>query len=291
MAVRLALVLLLLGARLAAATSYAPPQKRDVRSPDGAFVLHVDPAAGRLTVATTADPATPLWSIPRRIQFEEYFLAPGGQHVGVVAWRFVQVDKLDDPGVEILGASGPVATYSIRSLVSQPSVIYGVGPIGPFWRDWLADTSQDGARLVVEPTGLHRYVFDLAAGRQIASELRLAGVGGLAVAFSFLLVAAALVVWTRRARRTAEWPPEQRRYGLAVAPAIAALVWLWLHAGGALFVPAEYLAVPRIALAVFAIGVTPVALLAIARLPAGRRAGRILLAVATPIVVGLVAIL
>jgi hypothetical protein len=289
MAVRALLVLLLLGVRIAAATSYAPPAKRDVRSPDGAFVLHVDPAAGRLTVATTADPATPVWSVARRIQFEEYFVAPGGQHIGVVAWRFIQVDKLDDPGVEILGASGPVARYSIRSLVSQPSVIHGVGPIGPFWRDWLAGTSQDGARLVVETTGLHRYVFDLTAGRQTASELRLDGVAVLAVSFTFLLVAAALVVWTRRARRHAEWPAEKLRYGLAVAPPIAALVWLWLHAGGALFVPAEYLAMPRIALAVFAIGLTPVALLAIARLPAGQRVVRLLLAITTPIVIGVVA--
>jgi hypothetical protein len=290
MAVRVALVVLVLAVRVAVATSYAPPEKRDVRSPDGAFVLHVDPDAARLTVASSADPGTPLWSLPRRVQFEAYFLAPGGQHIAVVAWRFVHVEQLDAPGVEILGPSGAVATYSVRSLVAQPPVIHGVGPIGPFWRNWLAGASQDGARLIVETTGLHRYVFDLVAGRLTASELRPAGLAMLAVAFTFLLVAAALVIWTRRARQAAEWPAERRRFGIATAPPIAALVWLWLHVGGMPFVPAEYVAMVRLALIVVAIGITPFALLAIARLPAGRRLVRLLLAIATPFVVGLVAI-
>lgn len=289
MAVRVALVVLLVGVRIAAATSYGPPEKHDVRSPDGAHVLHVDPKEQRLTVASTSDPTTPLWSLPRRIQFEQYFLAPGGQRIAVVAWGFVQVEHLDDPGVEILGISGRVAAYSVRSLVAQPPTIRGVGPMGPFWRDWLASTSQDGAQLVVETNGLHRYTFDLVAEpRAPASELRPGAVAMLAFAYGLLCAAVGLILWTRRARRSVEWPVERRRLSLAVVPSVATLVWLWLHFGMVPFVPTEIVSITRLALVIVAIGFVPFSLLAIARLPAGRRLGRAALVLATPIVVGVV---
>ena len=289
MAVRVALVVLFVAIRIAAATSYGPPATQDVRSPDGAHVLHVDPKEQRLTVARTTDPTTPLWSIQRPIHFEQYFLAPGGQRIAVVAWGFIQVERLDDPGVEILGPSGRVAAYSVRSLVAQPPTIHGIGPIGPFWRDWLASASQDGARLVVDTNGLHRYTFDLVAdSTPPSSELRLAGVGVLAFAYALLVVAISLVVWARRAGRSAEWPVERRRFGLAVVPPVATLAWLWLHLGMVPLVPADVLAMIRIVLVVVALGFVPFALLAIARLPPGRRLGRSALVLATPIVVGLV---
>jgi hypothetical protein len=288
MAVRLALLLLLVGTSAAMATSYAPPEKHDVRSPDGTHVLHVDPQEQRLTVASTSDPAVPLWSIPHRIQWEQYFLAPGGQRIAVVAWRFIQVERLGDPGVEILGPAGRVTAYSIESLVAQPPMIHGVGPIGPFWREWLAGASQSGARLLVETTGLHRYTFDLVSGGEPASELRLGGVGMLALAYALLLIAIGLVVWARRAGRSTEWPIERRRFVTAVVPPVATFTWLWLHLGMVPLVPAEVLSMIRLALVVGALGSVPFALLAIARIPAGRRLGRIALVLATPIVIGLV---
>jgi hypothetical protein len=276
---------------VANATSYGPPQKHDVRSPDGLFVLHVDPHAQRITVARTDAPQAPLWSLERKIGFETYFLAPGGKRVAAVTWRFVQVDKLGEPAVEILDGGGRVTYWSVEDLIAQPPRIRGVGPIGPFWRRWLVSAHQDGEQLIVETAGLHRYRFEIANAEMIASELRPAGLALIAGGYGMLALAVLLVWWTRRAARGVETPIEKRRFAWSVVPAIALFVWLWLDLAGVPLLPAEHVGMLRIVAAVVAVVATPIALLAIARLPPGTRLGRALLAVASPIVVARLVVL
>lgn len=284
-------VLLIVGlVGVAGATSYGPPEKHDVRSPDGAFVLHVDPSAQRITVARSDAAATPLWSLERKIGFETYFLAPGGQRVAAVTWQFVQVDNLGDPAVEILDGGGRVTYWSVEDLIAQPPRIRGVGPIGSFWRRWLASAHQEGDELIVETAGVHRYRFAIANAELVASELRPAGVALVAAGYGMLALAALLVWWTRRAARGAEWPVEKRRFAWAVVPAIALCVWLWMDLGGVPLLPADAVAILRIVAAVVTVVAAPIALVAIARLPRGTRLGRALLALAAPIVVGVLAV-
>lgn len=289
--VRGLVVLLLVGlVGLAGATSYAPPEKHDVRSPDGLFVLHVDPTAGRLTVARAGD-AAPAWSLERKIGFERYFLAQGGARIAVVTWKFVHVDKLDEPALEILDAGGRVTFWSVEDLIAQPPTIRGVGPIGGFWRQWLASAHQEGDELVVDTTGLHRYRFAISSAQLLTTELRPMGVALVAAGYGMLVLVALLLWWTRRAVRGVVTPVEKRRFFWAVAPPIAVLVWLWMHLAGVPLVPAELVYVVRMIVAVIAVVAAPVALLAIARLPPGSRLWRLLLVVASPIAVAALALL
>jgi hypothetical protein len=179
----------------------------------------------------------------------------------------------------MLGRTGRVAVYTIDDLVAYPPRIRGVGPIGSFWRTWLNDARISGDRLIVETTGMFTYVFDLRSGER-ARELRMGFVARFALGMLMFGLAVLVVVWTRRAQRHLEWTSERRRFAVAVAATFGMFVWLGLDLVGA---PAV---LDWLQLAVWGLSIVmvPVSLLAIAKLPRGRRLVRLVLTLAVPVV-------
>src|SRR5262245_57227058 len=93
---RAGLLLLLLSTGPALGYKPANPVRHDVFSPNGAFVLDVDPAAKLLTVYAVGDRQKPLWLFKRYVWQEQHFLSDDGRTVGLVTWRFVRVDDLSE---------------------------------------------------------------------------------------------------------------------------------------------------------------------------------------------------
>jgi len=133
---RAGLLLLLLSAGPALGYKPASPVRHDVFSPNGAFVLDVDPAAKRLTVYATGNRQKPLWSFDRTVWQEQHILSDDGRTVGLVSWRFVQLDELSDGVcVEFWNRDGLLREYTFAELCPHPANFYiESGPVGDFWR-------------------------------------------------------------------------------------------------------------------------------------------------------------
>jgi len=169
---RAGLLLLVLSAGPALGYKPASPVRHDVWSPNGAFVLDVDPAAKRLTVYAAGDRQTPLWSFDRRVWQEQHFLSDDGRTVGLVTWRFVQVDSLSDGVcVEFWNPTGLVRQYTFAELCPNPSEHYlEWGPEGDFWRKWYSRVDGDGTHLRVRTTDEYEYTFALDDGRIVGKS-------------------------------------------------------------------------------------------------------------------------
>jgi hypothetical protein len=201
------LLLLLLSTGPALGYRPANPVRHDVFSPNGAFVLDVDPAAKRLTVYAVGDRQTPLWSFSQDVWQEQHFLSDDGQSVAVVSWRFVQVDELSDGVcVEFWNRGGVFRSYTFDELCPHPGNFYlESGPVGDFWRKWYSDVEATGTQLRVRTTDEFEYVFALENG-QITSRSRINlpywAWWLLPVVFVVATVGAiAIMVTRRRARR------------------------------------------------------------------------------------------
>jgi hypothetical protein len=166
---RAGLALLLLSAGPVFGYKPAPPVRHDVFSPNGAFVLDVDPEGKRLTVYAAADRATPLWSFDREVWQESHFLSDDGQVVGLVTWRFVQVDELaDGVCVEFWNRTGRFRQYTFAELCPHAGNIgFEAGPVGDFWRKWYSAVDADGTTLWVRTTDEFEFTFALDDGRMI----------------------------------------------------------------------------------------------------------------------------
>ena len=161
------LLLLLLSAGPAQGYKPASPVRHDVWSPNGTYVLDVDPAAKRLTVYAAGDRQTPLWSFDRPVWQEQHFLSDDGRTVGVVAWRFVKLDELSDGVcVEFWNRDGLFREYTFAELCPNPGNFYiESGPVGDFWRKWYSRVDGDGTHLRVRTTDEYEYTFALDNGR------------------------------------------------------------------------------------------------------------------------------
>jgi hypothetical protein len=78
------------------ATSFGTPERHDVFSPNGQFVLDVDPKTDTLTVYAVTDRNTPLWSFSKPIWHAPFFLSNDGKVVTSAAWKFVRTYDLHD---------------------------------------------------------------------------------------------------------------------------------------------------------------------------------------------------
>jgi len=198
---RAALLLLLFSAGPALAYKPASPVRHEVFSPNGEFVLDVDPAAERLTAYATGDRQTALWSFNRHVWQEQHFLSDDGQTVGLVTWRFVQVDELvDGVCVEFWNRTGRFREYTFSELCPNPSEFWEMCPVGDFWRKWYTDVDSDGTTLRVWTTDEFKFVFALDDGR-IVKKSRIGVPWWAWWLIPFLVLFAAVVMFMRRRRR------------------------------------------------------------------------------------------
>jgi hypothetical protein len=266
------LALLLCTTRIAGATKYAPPEERDEPSPNGAYVVHVDPK-GKLHVVRRG--TTPQWSFTREVGFDTFFVANDGKTVAVVRWHLVKLEQLDEPAVELWTQAGLARTYSVRELVAQPARPTGVAPIGGFWRRWRTGVHFDGRFLDVETTGLYAYRFDLDG--DVERSLAASGALRWAASLGCLAIAFALGWLARSARRALEYASDRNRVALAAFAPIVTALGLAFYLGGVPFAPAELVAPITFALWIAGMLLAPVSLIV-------RKTGRVWL-VATLVLV------
>lgn len=132
----------------APATSYGPPSPSKHSSPNGKYVLKVDPEKDTHTIYRGRKR---LWSFRYDVWYYDYFISDDGQRVACVKWEYISLHFLDDPVVTIHGPKGVIAEYKCKEL-SKPRR-YPKGdeagrPIGQrLWRDkaW-----QEGDEVVID---------------------------------------------------------------------------------------------------------------------------------------------
>lgn len=110
-------------------TSFAPPQKHAIHSPNRSVFAWVDPSRNRITVHQTASPRKTLWSIKRSTWPGTFFVSDSGGAVVFVAWKFVRTDQLDEPALIVYTSEEISFSKSYRDL-SKPRRL-ALSEVGP----------------------------------------------------------------------------------------------------------------------------------------------------------------
>jgi hypothetical protein len=176
--VRQAVLLLLLTASPAFATSYVSPKRHDVFSRNRQFVLDVNPETKVHTVCNSQDRATSLWSFSCDVWHFPFLLSDDGEVVATVAWEFIWgKDIATSDAVTFWNKSGVFRTHALRDLCPDPRWPRNeeVAPIGEDVRIWYEEVSDDGDGFAIRTTcGLEyrfRYVDgEIVARRQIVAR-------------------------------------------------------------------------------------------------------------------------
>jgi hypothetical protein len=197
---RLAVLVLLAVPCSAWGTSYAPPQRRDVYSPNRQFILDVNPETGVHSVYAVADRTRELWSFKLSVWLFDFALSNDGKVVAVVFWQHLHAEDVEEAvGVGFWNDGGLFRSYAVGELCPLPAHTRtwwgGHGPIGEFWRTWHDKVARYGDTLTVRTTGGWEYDFHISDGsiqrrRMVVSAwcarranfILLAGVVALAVA-------------------------------------------------------------------------------------------------------------
>jgi hypothetical protein len=159
--------LLVLGQSPANAFKPDSPQRRDVFSPNRAFVLDANPGTGKHIVYAVNDRQTPLWSFSEPLWLGPIFLSNDGQVVAILAWKHVKADGLDGANcVSFWNKAGRMKAYTFGELCPSPRRRgwFEIGPVGSFWRVWYSEARQEGDDLAIETTDLYGYTFSMGDG-------------------------------------------------------------------------------------------------------------------------------
>jgi len=145
----------------AMATSYAPPQDKEVKSANGKYTLKITAKTGEHRVFVGNKE---LWSFKRDVWHHETFLSNDGAHVVWVAWRHVKDESTaKGEAIAAYSAEGKVVSKTYDQ-VSKPRARGGreIGPIGDFWRLWRGKVEQEGNAVTIAVAGKDALVIDLA---------------------------------------------------------------------------------------------------------------------------------
>lgn len=201
------LLLLLLPTSDALAFKPAPPKRHDVFSPNGKFVLDVDPNAKQISVFAADKRDQPLWSF-KNWAWSGHHLSNDGKVVAILHWEFVSVKDLDEGVcVTFLNEAGKLKEHRFADLCPHPRRLWmEPGPVGSFWRKWYTSASDAEDTLTVCTTDEYEYVFAMEDGHIL--ERRRVGLpwwSAWAILVAALGGAAVLVVWRfRRARKAVQ---------------------------------------------------------------------------------------
>jgi hypothetical protein len=217
---RLAMLVLLLTAAPAFATSYARPKRHDVLSPNGAFVLDVRPDTKVHTVYAFRDRSKPLWSFSCTVWHFPFLVSDDGRVVATVAWEHIPVQAIvGAKAVRFRNKDGEFRSHLLRDLCPDPPKTkeVGRGPIGDFWRTWYTKVQNDGDTFTIRTTCETEYRFRYADGELVGS--RPVGWRGLrpwvlAVGSALGLVSVAVAFWCCRRGRQTIGRCDTERHGL-----------------------------------------------------------------------------
>lgn len=163
-----AAVLLATLPELASGFSPARARRHDVFSPNGAFVLDVNPDSGIHTVYETKDRSKPLWSFATPVFFvTDLYLADDGNVVADPGWPFVQESSLgNNTCLTFWSKQGVLKSYNFAEICPEPATTrsVGPGPVGDFWRTWFTKVANDGQTLTIRTTDRYTYTFSMTDG-------------------------------------------------------------------------------------------------------------------------------
>jgi hypothetical protein len=144
----------------ALATSYAEPEDRVVKSPNGKFALKIHAKKGLHEVKSGKKV---LWSFQRDVWHDDYFVSNDGQRVLWVSDRYVSAEDANKKAALAVYSSKGVLLSKTGADVSKPRRYYKgeMGPIGDHWRIWRGKATQDGDVVTIETSGKPDFAVDL----------------------------------------------------------------------------------------------------------------------------------
>jgi len=152
------------------AFSPARPKPQDVFSPNGKFVLALDPDRATQPVFAASDRSEALWVLAMQPWLGEYYLSDDAKVVAVVAWEFVKEENLAKDGITFYGPHGRILGFSIDQLCHDPYTTRQViGPVGDFWRRWLWKERAEGGDVIVHTVDGNVLRFNVAEAKLVAS--------------------------------------------------------------------------------------------------------------------------
>lgn len=158
------LLLSLISSLPAGATSYGKPKRQLIYSPNGEFVLAVNPETERHIIKAASEPETEIWSFSRRVWHFPFFLSNDGQTAAVVEWRHVRKESLAERDcVTFYQADGSEKGIPFEDVYPSPprTSLVTIGPAGYFWRTWYHDVEKNGDLFTIATTGGGSATFDL----------------------------------------------------------------------------------------------------------------------------------
>ena len=88
------------------ATSYGKPERSVVNSPNGEFILLVDPETEKHVISAASHPGVEVWSFTSPVWHSPFLLSNDGQTVALVEWRHIGVKGLGEGDSVIFFRSG-----------------------------------------------------------------------------------------------------------------------------------------------------------------------------------------
>jgi hypothetical protein len=148
------------------ATSYGPPESKEVPSSSGKFHLKVDAQTNIHEVTGPFGKFIPNWHFCSEVDGAEFFVSDDGESAVVVKWRYVGVQFLDEPAVVVYTRFGARRIYSYREL-SKPRALKPNegGPVGDHWRSWRSAATAKANKITIFVEGAAPQCIDLASGR------------------------------------------------------------------------------------------------------------------------------
>jgi len=175
------------------ATKFGDPERREVTSPNGEFVLVVDPETEIHTIAHTSAPTVHLWEFECPVWHNPFVLSDDGRTVAVVTWKHIQEQRLDKAdAVTLYRSTGSLGGFGFDRVFPKPpktSKVFEGGPVGEDWRTWYDEVTCDGRTLIIHRTDggfaqvdLNKGLLgDVAGGPSKLPLLLLIGIAAIAV--------------------------------------------------------------------------------------------------------------
>jgi hypothetical protein len=192
-----------------------------VYSPNGVYVLHLNPKTRTHAVCATANSNVSLWSFSKEYFYESpIFLSNDGKVVAILAWKYMNLDELDEQKrrqfwskgkcIQFWNSEGEFKSYQFAELCPTPQKKdHWEGPIGDNGGIWFTQAIQEDDTFRVQTTDSYEYTFSLKNGSILEKQLILKNqtiiwIGWLSLLF--LISLASIIEIFRRKRRNQELP-------------------------------------------------------------------------------------
>ena len=148
------------------ATSYSPPESKEVVSTNGKFHLRVDAQTNIHEVSGQFGKFIPRWHFCHDVFGADFFLSDDGETTVVVSWRYVGDKFLGEPAVVVYTRYGARRMYNYRELSKARALKRNEGgPVGEDWRVWRDTITTKDNKITIVVEGASPQSIDLASGR------------------------------------------------------------------------------------------------------------------------------